>query len=73
MLNPARSAESRATIGSVDKQAFDRKLDEIQALRADPSPENALRKALADRNNYLVAKAAAIMTERGFHELIPVP
>ena len=55
----------------MSKQAFDRKLDQIEALRADPSPVNTLRKALADRNNYLVAKAAAIAAGRGLDELIP--
>jgi HEAT repeat protein len=47
----------------VSKQSFDKKLEAIEALRADPgSPDtlNQVRKALRDRNNYFVSKAAAL-------------
>ncbi len=57
----------------MSKQAFDRKLEAIEALRT-AAPEVAvpqLRKALADRNNYSVAKAAAVVEARQFRELIP--
>lgn len=55
------------------KQSFDRKVEEIAALRSAPE-ETALpqlRKALKDRSNYVVAKAAAIAGERQFHSLEP--
>jgi len=55
------------------KQSFDRKVEEIAALRSAPE-ETALpqlRKALKDRSNYVVAKAAAIAGERQFQSLEP--
>ena len=55
------------------KQSFDRKVEEIAELRSAPE-ETALpqlRKALKDRSNYVVAKAAAIAGERQFHSLEP--
>jgi HEAT repeat protein len=52
----------------VGKQAFDKKLEEIEALRSDPG---GLRKALKDRNNFLVSKAAAIAGQQGLKALIP--
>lgn len=55
----------------MSKQAFDRKLEHLEALRVDAWPGAELRKALGDRNNYLVAKAAAIAADRGLHELVP--
>ena len=57
----------------MSKQSFDRKVEEIAALRSAPE-ETALpqlRKALKDRGNYVVAKAAAIAGERQFHSLKP--
>src|SRR5579885_3179243 len=55
----------------VGKQSFDRKLEDIAALRS--APEEAavaqLRKALKDRSNYAVSKAAAIAGERQLHSL----
>jgi hypothetical protein len=45
------------------KQAFDKKIEAIESLRLAPeSPERTeqLRKALKERNNYLVSKAAAV-------------
>ena len=53
------------------KQSFDQKLEEIAALRSEPE-ETALpqlRKALKDRSNYVVAKAAAITADRRFQSL----
>jgi len=58
----------------MSKQAFDKKLEAIQALRSEPASEAAieqLRKALRDRSNYLVSKAAAIAADRSFSGLIP--
>jgi len=51
----------------VGKQAFDKKLEAIESLR-EPEP---LRKALKDRNNFLVSKAAAIAARAGLKELAP--
>src|ERR1019366_97663 len=56
------------------KEAFERKLDELAALRAASSPENAvepLRKVLKDRSNYLVSKAAALAGELRLTALTP--
>ena len=58
----------------VGKQAFDRKIQELDALRSAPSsPATAdqLRKALKDRSNFLVSKAAALAGEFGLPALIP--
>ena len=55
------------------KQAFEKKLAEIEALRHAPDPasvRDALRKALKDRNNFLVSKAAAISGDLRIEELM---
>jgi HEAT repeat protein len=57
------------------KQAFERKLEALAALRAtspEAAPEAAmdpLRKALKDRSNYLVSKAAALAGDLGLKAL----
>ncbi len=55
----------------MSKDAFDRKLAEIEALRSasEETAQAQLRKALKDRNNYAAAKAASIAGERGFEAL----
>lgn len=56
------------------KEAFDRKLEALSALRANPAaPETAteLRRALKDRSNYVVAKAVAIAAELRLDVLLP--
>lgn len=56
------------------KAAFDRKLEELRALRSDPqSPAtlSQLRKALGDRSNFIVSKAAALVEELGLRDLVP--
>jgi HEAT repeat protein len=55
------------------KQAFDRKLAEVEALRHEPeaTAQAQLGRALKDRSNYVVGKAAAIVAARHFHDLIP--
>jgi HEAT repeat protein len=55
------------------KQAFDRKLEEIEGLRSAPEEDAvaALRRALRDRGNFVVGKAAAIAGAREFRQLIP--
>lgn len=56
------------------KQAFDKKIEAIEALRSEADPRRKveqLRKALGDRNNYLVSKAAAIAAQSGLEELLP--
>src|SRR5271165_1096385 len=57
----------------MSKEAFDRKLAEIEALRPaqEETAQAQLRKALKDRNNYAAAKAAAIAGDRGFAALAP--
>jgi hypothetical protein len=52
------------------KQAFDRKLEAIEALRQSRDVEQ-LRKALKDRNNFLVSKAAAIAAAASLEALVP--
>lgn len=55
-------------------KAFDRKLEALEALSADArGPETAerLRKALGDRNNYYVSKAAAIAAAGEHTGLVP--
>ncbi len=54
------------------KEAFEQKLAALAALRQmgdRVAVEAALRKALRDKNNYYVAKAAELVGERGFVEL----
>ena len=56
------------------KEAFDRKIAELAALRANPdSPQTQvqLRKALKDRSNYVVSKVAALVGNLGAPALIP--
>jgi HEAT repeat protein len=58
----------------VPRQAFDRKIDVLEALRAarDVGATRAqLRQALKERNNFLVARAAEIVAERRDEDLIP--
>ncbi len=54
----------------VGKQAFDKKLDAIDALAESRDPAQ-IRKALKDRNNFLVSKAAAVVARIGAEDLIP--
>jgi HEAT repeat protein len=56
------------------KEAFERKLEALASLRAAASPEDAmepLRKALRDRSNYLVSKAATLIGELRLTLLMP--
>jgi HEAT repeat protein len=56
------------------KAAFERKLGALASLRALPSPDTAvdhLRKALKDRSNFLVSKAAALVGELRLKALAP--
>jgi HEAT repeat protein len=58
----------------MSKQAFNARLEALESLRTHPDPEAArqqLRKALKDRNNYLVGRAAAIAADLHFDELMP--
>jgi hypothetical protein len=57
----------------VAKQAFEKKLAALEALRhaSDPATvRDALRKALKERNNYLVSKAAAIVGDLRIEDLM---
>jgi HEAT repeat protein len=55
------------------KRSFDAQLSALEALRCEPSETavKALRKALGQRNNYIVSKAAALVRELRLRELIP--
>ncbi|MBI3683373.1 MAG: HEAT repeat domain-containing protein [Acidobacteria bacterium] len=55
------------------KKAFNQKLAELSALSSRPPSEAGpeLRRALRDRSNYVVAKAATISGELGLKDLIP--
>ncbi len=56
----------------MSKQAFEAKLESLEALRQTPAAAPvALAKALRDRNNYVVAKAAALVADLQFPALIP--
>ncbi|HEY2596466.1 MAG TPA: HEAT repeat domain-containing protein [Chloroflexota bacterium] len=56
------------------QKAFDRKIEALDALRASTdagATRQQLRKALTDRNNFLVARAAEIAADHRFEDLIP--
>ena len=56
------------------KQVFDRKLQELEQLRGAPQSVEtaaALRKALRDKSNLIVAKAARLVQEFDLRDLIP--
>jgi len=58
----------------MSKQAFDRKIDALEALRSaaeSPSTVEQLRKALSDRSNYVASKAAAIASDLRLRSLVP--
>lgn len=57
----------------MSKEAFERKIEALQALRAAPveAAIPQLRKALKDRNNFLVSKAAAVAGDLRLEDLIP--
>ncbi len=59
---------------SGSKEAFDKKIAALESLRDDPaSPATLdhLRKALKDRNNFLVAKASTLSGQLGLKSLAP--
>jgi HEAT repeat protein len=56
------------------RQAFERKVAALESLRSTPDrpqTRDELRTALADRNNFLVARAAAIVADLQYDDLIP--
>jgi HEAT repeat protein len=59
----------------VRNAAYEQKLAGLEALRtaadAGPETQQALCKALADRNNFIVSKAAAIASALNLNQLIP--
>jgi HEAT repeat protein len=58
----------------MSKKAFEEKIAAVDALRLASDPREVvtpLRKALSERNNYLVSKAAAITALHALDELIP--
>lgn len=56
----------------MSKRAFEEKVREIQQLRSAPGPaaQASLAKALKNRNNYLVSKAAAVVADLQLTELL---
>ncbi len=58
----------------MSNKKYEQQLEALDQLREDlssPATANSLRKALGNRNNYLVAKAAKITAEAGLKSLIP--
>lgn len=57
----------------MSKRAFEQKIHEIEQLRSEPgsAAQTKLAKALANRSNYLVSKAAAIVADLQLAALIP--
>ena len=55
----------------MSRQAFEAKLQVLDGLRGSPKAAAGLRKALGDRNNYVVSKAAALAAELRLAELEP--
>ncbi len=58
----------------MSKQAFDKQLEAIDALRSESGSAARLdqvRKALRNRNNYLVSKASAIAADFNLSDLLP--
>ncbi|MFM2124661.1 MAG: hypothetical protein RL328_1112, partial [Acidobacteriota bacterium] len=55
----------------MSRQAFEAKLQGLEALRGTPDAPAGLRKALKDRNNYVVSKAAAVAADLHLVELAP--
>lgn len=55
------------------KQSFDRKIEQIRALRSAPeeSAQPQLCRALKDRSNYVVAQAASVTADRRLQSLVP--
>src|SRR6202011_1733004 len=56
------------------KEAFDRKIELLRELRSspdDPATADKLRKALRDRSNYVVSKAAAVISDLSLVDLVP--
>ena len=55
--------------------AYEQKLASLEALRTvgetGPETQGALRKALRDRNNYVVSKAASMVSALGLAQLVP--
>jgi len=58
----------------VNRQSFEKKLEALEALRSTPGSAGTVdqvRKALRDRNNYYVSKAAAIAGDLLMSEMVP--
>jgi HEAT repeats len=57
----------------VSKHAFEEKVREVEQLRDSPGPatQAKLAKALGNRSNYLVSKAAAVVADLQLSELVP--
>jgi hypothetical protein len=61
-------------VGRLPKKKFEEQLAALEELRGSgvaPATVDRFRKALANRNNYIVAKASKIAGELGLKALIP--
>ena len=70
----SRGSENGENINRLPKKKFEEQLAALEALRESagaPATVDSLRKALANRNNYVVAKASKITAELGLRALIP--
>jgi HEAT repeat protein len=69
-----KAALSRAGIHLPANRSFEKELSQLEALSGREPDEGALekvRRALGSENNYLVAKAAGIVTSHGLSLLLP--
>lgn len=67
-------SQSRAAKTAPTSRGFDRELEELDALRGAPLDAAAiehLRKSLAHRNNFIVAKAAKLVADAELFDLLP--
>src|SRR5678816_2372597 len=65
---------ARDNIDRLPKNKFEEQLAALEELRGsgvEPATVDRLRKALGNRNNYIVAKASKIAGELGLKALIP--
>src|SRR5256885_12464041 len=70
----SRVSENGENIDRLPKKKFEEQLAALETLRESagaPATVDSLRKALANRNNYVVAKASKIAAELGLKSLLP--
>src|SRR5436190_529244 len=70
----SRVSENGENIDRLPKKKFEEQLAALETLRESagaPATVDSLRKALANRNNYVAAKASKITVELGLKSLLP--